>query len=175
MSPNEPLAFQFHQQVVNLFFVLFTEYPYQLNTCSNKVATISALNNPNIFSPTGVSPECSNKAISCHIVCCLYVNSTTAQECEQCTMALVVYFDLFSTFYITVAERWFLYQPSLWKVNHLLLVRFTASFSAIGTFRSHLFYGSSTNYYPETVVPNFIYCSFAATMSNPSAIKIDDN
>ena len=106
MSLNEPLAFQFHQQVVNLFFVHFTEYPYQLNTCSNEVATISALNNPNIFSPTGVSPECSNKAISCHIVCCLYVNSTTAQECEQCTMALVVYFDLFSTFYITVAERW---------------------------------------------------------------------
>ena len=82
----------FHQKVINLFFH-FTECPFKLSACSNEIATIATLDNPNISSPTDEPLECLNKTISYHTVCCLYGNSETAQACGHGTM-MFVFFDL---------------------------------------------------------------------------------
>ena len=84
MFPNQPLSFQFHQEVFGLLFAHFIEYHFQFSTCSNKVATIVASDGPNNSSPADESLECLNKAISGQTVCCLYMNSTAAQACKHC-------------------------------------------------------------------------------------------
>ena len=81
--------------LIDLLFANFTECPFQLNACSNKVATNVASDNPNISSPNDESPECLNKAMSCHTVRCPYMGSTTAQAYVHCAITFVY----FSTFF----------------------------------------------------------------------------
>ena len=91
MFPNQPLSFQFHQEVVGLLFAHVIECHFQFSTCSNKVATIVASDDPNNSSPADESLECLNKAISGQTVCCLYMNSTAAQACKHCHIFCVFY------------------------------------------------------------------------------------